>query len=493
MNWLKSKFGRFWPLALIAGMFIIFIIFATKQETLDVYRGGNASYTVETESETEKNIVSNTYLNNDINLSMQIPDGWQHITKDGYDTYVHSASASSIQIQVMSYYPMVNNASADSLAETYSSRGMEITEFQFMSDNSYYVIYQAKGIAGITDYIEYVIWDRQHVAKIVVTFSDENYDKLKDEIWYSLDSITWDYEDPVTDGFYLMYQITGDFEYAVPDQWTTGSSDMAFYAYNEDDGASLTVNLIQDATLLSDITELDYSNFLSNGKANFVLNQFQQSDYNIYGEATYISNDVQMSVVQEYYANGAYQYIVTYEFPTELGNNYVQLAQNGFALTRIFYNPDSQEETETIDDIGSQDNDMELNNDTPETSDSGNLVFTPDTLPTESLFNTTEEQTESNAQAGSSEENEETDSFTSALISITNISAEQAGKISETWNSLGLGTPTYAQAVKESDTTLILMVTNEQNVNYYVYIGKDGTLQEIHVNTDDGAIIYPKQ
>ena len=388
---------------------------------------------------------------------------------------------------------MVNNASVDSLSETYSSRGMEITEFQYMSDNSYYVIYQAKGIAGITDYIEYVIWDRQHVAKIVVTFSDENYDKLKDEIWYSLDSITWDYEEPITDGFYLKYQITGDFEYAVPDQWTTGSSDTAFYAYNETDGASLTVNLIQDATLLSDITELDYSNFLSNGKANFVLNQFQQSDYNIYGEATYISNEIQMSVVQEYYANGAYQYILTYEFPTELGNDYVQLAQYGLALTRIFYNPDAQEETEGITEADSQNSVvLGLNGNISETPDSGSTVFTPDTLPTESLSNTGEEQTGSADQTDSSDINEEVDSFTSAIVSITNISAEQASKISETWNSLGLGTPTYAQAVKESDTTLILMVTNERNVNYYVYIGKDGTLQEIHVNTDDGAVVYPQ-
>ena len=58
--------------------------------------------------------------------------------------------------------------------------GMQITEFEYMSDNSYYVIYQSQGMSGITDYIEYVIWDRQHVAKIVVTFNDENYDKLKE-------------------------------------------------------------------------------------------------------------------------------------------------------------------------------------------------------------------------------------------------------------------------------------------------------------------------
>ena len=193
MNWLLSKVGRFWPFILIGSMLILFLVSATKQENLDVYTGGNSTYTVESESETNKKVISNTYMNSLINLSMQIPDSWQHITKDGYDTYIHSASASSIQIQVMSYYPMVNNATVDSLSESYNTRGMEITEFQFLSDNSYYLIYQSKGLSGITDYIEYVIWDRQHVAKIVVTFNDENYDKLKDELWYCLDSISWDY------------------------------------------------------------------------------------------------------------------------------------------------------------------------------------------------------------------------------------------------------------------------------------------------------------
>ena len=120
MYWLRSKFGRFWPLILIAAMLFVFIVFATKQDNLNVYNGGNSTYTVESESETEKEVVSNTYMNKDIDLSMQIPDGWQHVTKDGYDTYVHSASASSIQIQVMAYYPMVNNATAESLSETYS-------------------------------------------------------------------------------------------------------------------------------------------------------------------------------------------------------------------------------------------------------------------------------------------------------------------------------------------------------------------------------------
>ena len=363
--------------------------------------------------------------------------------------------------------------------------GMQITEFEYMSDNSYYVIYQSQGMSGITDYIEYVIWDRQHVAKIVVTFNDENYDKLKDEIWYCLDSVSWDYEEPITDGYRLIYQLDGDFEYAMPDQWTNASSDSSFYAYEESSGASLTVNLLEDPTLLTDITELDYSNFLSNGKSNFVLNQFQQSDTNIYGEATYINNNVQMSIVQEYYANGTYQYILTYEFPTELGSDYVQIAQSGLQMTRIFYS--SEKETEINSQQTENTSDSSQNKDSTQGSESSNSVFVPDSLETE------QSQTQSEApqeQTSQPQTNEEVSTFTDALMSVANISSDTAANISSVWDSLNIGTPTYAQAVKESDTSLIIMVTNDQNANFYIFLGKDGILQEIHAGTEDGEIIY---
>ena len=237
--------------------------------------------------------------------------------------------------------------------------------------------------------------------------------------------------------------------------------------------------------MLTDITELDYSNFLSNGKSNFVLNQFQQSDTNIYGEATYINNNVQMSIVQEYYANGTYQYILTYEFPTELGSDYVQIAQSGLQMTRIFYS--SEKETEINSQQTENTSDSSQNKDSTQGSESSNSVFVPDSLETE------QSQTQSEApqeQTSQPQTNEEVSTFTDALMSVANISSDTAANISSVWDSLHIGTLTYAQAVKESDTSLIIMVTNDQNANFYIFLGKDGILQEIHAGTEDGEIIY---
>lgn len=460
---------RFWPFVLIGAMITLFVLFATRQSNLDVYTGGQSTYTVETETETEKKVITNTYMNSEINLSMQIPDGWTHVTKDGYDTYVHNASASSVQIQVMSYYPMVNNASADSLSQTYSQRGLTITEFQFLADNSYYLVYQSSGKSGITDYIELVIWDRSHVAKIVWTFNDSNYEKLKEEIWYCIDSISWQYEDPITEGFILCYQIDGDFEYAVPDSWQSGSTDTSFYAYEENTGASLTVNLLDDPTLLNDITQIDYANFLSNGKSNFVLNQFQQNDSMIYGEATYQNNDVQTAIVQGYFATGTYQYIVTYEYPVDLGTDYAALAQNGIALTRIFYSS--------------------AGDDVPAETETSNSVFIPDTL--QSAQSETEPQSAQSETTDSQNGDGEVATFSEALMSVAGISQENADAISAVWDSLNAGIPTYAKAYMQSSDYLILEVTNDQQVNYYIYLDTTGGLSKICVNTEDGPVIYP--
>lgn len=491
MNWIFNRFGKLWPIMIIGAMIFAFIISATKQDNLDVYTNGSSTYTVEEEEDEKEDLVTNTYMNSTIDLSMQIPDGWQHITKDGYDTYVHSASASSIQIQVMSYYPMVNNATEDSLSETYTERGMTITEFKYLSDNSYYLIYQSQGVSGVTDYIEYVLWDRSHVAKIVVTFNDGNYEKLKDEIWNSLDSISWNYEDPITDGYILNYQLNGDFEFAIPDTWTTGSSDSSLYAYEESSGASLTVNLIEDTTLLSDITELDYSSFLSNGKSDFILNQFQQTDTNIYGEATYTNNNVQTAIIQEYYANGTYQYILTYEYPVSLGSDYATIAQNGLNMTRIFYSSDSAD-TATTDSQSSEDTSESQSDSQSATSSSS--VYVPDTLTSnessESTESETQTQSETDNSTSSSTGQEEVSTFAEALVSTANITTDAANNIVSVWESLGLGTPTYAQAVKQSDTNLIVKITNDQNTDYYAFINNDGSLQTITINSEDGDAVY---
>ena len=201
-----------------------------------------------------------------------------------------------------------------------------------------------------------------------------------------------------------------------------------------------------------------------------------------------------MAIVQEYFANGTYQYILTYEFPTELGSDYVSLAQNGLGMTRIFYTAD-ESESETDETNDSQTESGSTSG--VSHSETNGTVFTPGSLPSEQSESQSETQAAGQSEAVQSEaqsdsQDENVSSFSDALQSVANLSQTQADNVSYIWSSLNLGTPTYAQAVKESDTSLILMVTNDQNINFYITVGKDGTLQEIHAESEDGQLIYPQ-
>lgn len=470
MSFIKNLLSRYWFIVVAIILLLLFLVNATKQENLDVYNKEDYTYTVESETEEEKDVKTFTYMNEKLNLSIEIPDGWEKVTKDGFDTYIHKASASSIQIQTLSYYPMVNNATAESLAETYNEQGYTVTEFQKTAGNSYYVIYQGQGISGITDYVENVIWDRSHVVKIVITFNDSYYEKLEDEIWIPIDSLQWDYEDPIDENYYLTYQRYGDFEFAVPVTWASGYTDSSFYAYDEETGAMMTVNLLEDSTMINDISQVDYTDFLSANKQNFALSQFSQQDNEIYGEATYINNDIYIALMQKYIANGQYHYIITYEYPAEMSDYYYLLCQNGLSYIRLFNTvPDALDEASVFSP-----------NEIPETTtaeEETESVYTPE-------LDTTPSQQETEDSPS------EVSSFAEALMSVAEIPQENANNISSIWDSLNAGIPTYAEAYKKSDTGLIILVTNDQNVNYFLYVRNDGVLTDIRVNTEDGPSVY---
>lgn len=435
-------------------MLTIFLTIATSKKNLDVYTKEDSTYTLESESETEEKIETELYQNQEIAFTMEIPAGWNYVKKDGYDTYVHSASASSMQFQLLTYYPQVNNATQEALAQTYAAQGLNLTEFAYTANNSYYTVCQKQSNTGVTDYIQTVVWDRQHVIKVMVTLNDQNYEKLADTIWHCIDSIQWDYEDPIPDGFYMYYQTIGDFEYPVPSDWVTGNTENTFYAYDENTNAKFSVSLIEDTSSINEISQLDYSTFAANGRSNFALTKYEQSDNNIYGEATYLSGDLTMSMMQYYIANGTYHYILTYEYPTELGADFYSTAQKALKYTRVFY------VTETV----------------PEPKLPENTEATPETNELYEKYIQGETETS------------ETASFADAIISITGISKENADKIVDLWVKMGLASPAYAEVSSETQDTISIMIQISDNQAYILTMTRLGA--PLSITLEDGTTLW---
>lgn len=485
---LRRLFGRFWFLIVAAGMLLAFLTIASNNKTLDVYTGkdrGDGGRVIEQEVQTEKPFESQDYSNSEIGLTMKVPAGWTYVKKSGYDTFVHNASASSVQVQILSYYPMVNNVTAESLAESYAARGLTLTEFQRETETSYYTICQENGMNGVTDYVERVLWDRDHVAKIVFTFNDSNYEKLQTDIWGCIDSVQWVRENPVPEGFCLYYSQIGDFEFAYPFGWAAEPADGAFYASLEGTNAYMSVNVEENNTLMSNFSQVDYSNSLSSGRQNFVLTQFQADDSSVYAEATFYYGDVQMSLMHFVIANGVYHYSIAYECPTELGAEIIPLARDSLDAVRIFYELSDEEKKAA-----------ESENAAAQGRDS---VFTPDGVGSqmqseiqskgEALSGSTGNEDVDYSDPTTAQDSENVSSFAAALVQVAEIPQDKAEAIAEKWNSLGMSRPTYAEAYKGNDEILILLVTDSSGVNYYLYMTRGGDLQEIRMNSEDGPTI----
>lgn len=99
----------------------------------------------------------------------------------------------------------------------------------------------------------------------------------------------------------------------------------------------MTVNLLEDTTSINDISQLDYIDFLSSHRPDFSLLSFSHTENHIYGEATYLNNGILTSLIQYYYANCVYHYIITYECPTDYGEYMVPLFREAIDSVKIFY------------------------------------------------------------------------------------------------------------------------------------------------------------
>lgn len=337
------------------------------------------------------------------------------------------------------------------------------------------------------DYIDYTIWDLSHVVKIHTTVMDEYFNRMKGSIFSSLDSLVWDYEDPIPDNISIYYILNGDFQFGVPLNWITGEQDGSLYSYDEGTGACMSVSTLADQEIdIDSLTQMDYANFASNGKNNFLLSRYEKGMDYIYAEANYSVNNAMMGMMQYYAVIGSTHYILTFELPYDYIEEYYNTCYSCIEVFRTFGTKTDEQMDEEIkqeaSSSGIQDttiNDL-LGDDVPISSSPQQETET----------NVLETQLTDNPSVGQFGNDTQASSFADALVQATGIPQDKALEISAIWGNLNAGTPTYAQAVKESPDSYIVYIMTAENTAYYMTVGKDGTLDKICVNAEDGPSIY---
>ena len=317
------------PWVFIFGVIVILSILFTmfsqrKQDTLDVY---NTSDKIQTEEikpvEEELDIEMDIYTDNQNNFSISIPKDWQQITKDGFQTFVHSPSASSIQIQVLDYTPDINNASADILSAQIAEDGKTFLNFTRETSSSYELMYQ--DFQNTTyDYIEEVYWDRETIIKLVCTFNDANYEKIIPYYEQILNSFSWQRKNEIPEGYAVYYHADAGFEVLMPDKWTIGASDAAVIATDPESGATQTITRIESATYLDTVTATDMAGLLKSGYSNFMMNSYENSKDSAIAYCTYVIGNIQRKMDVYAFATGTYIYFIAFDYedgtiPADLG------------------------------------------------------------------------------------------------------------------------------------------------------------------------------
>lgn len=310
------KHQRFLAIIAFVALIVFIGIFSNRTKPPLPAYVENGDETQENEEEVKVNLTP--YQDETIGFSLGVPEGWQYVLKDGQATFIHQASASSVQINVLPYNPSVLLESQETSYERITAENGALSNFSWLTNDSYVCSYQKSVNNSAIDYVEYVMFDRSNIVKVIYVIQDSLFTKLQNEISASIDSIVWNRPDPIPEGFNLAYSDFGRFEYGYPVNWNSSVNDGVFYTEEPNGHANFSISCTPSETLYQDISQVEYINWVSQGRSNFNLQNFGADANRITAAATYKNGDTLIVMEQYLFASGEYEYVLTMECPYNL-------------------------------------------------------------------------------------------------------------------------------------------------------------------------------
>ena len=314
--------GKVNPLVLIFGIIILgslmFTIISQKKQNseLKVYQEEDNVENLETPTEETIDIESFTIADDEAGFSINIPEGWQKIKKNGYDNYIHSPSVTSVGIEITDYEPYVNSYNEVDMASNITNNGYSFVSFTKKSSSSYEFIYQ--DIKDSTyDYIDEVLWSKNNIVTLHFIVKDDNFSKMSPYLDSIFNSFTWHKDtEIIPDYIYLIYMDYGDFEFGMPADWTIGSENNTVYATNSDNTAQMTLTVTENSSSLENVNGYELTSVLQPTRSSgFMLQSFNAEQTKVTATAAYYNNEGINMVNKTYiYTNGVYQYNFQFDY-----------------------------------------------------------------------------------------------------------------------------------------------------------------------------------
>lgn len=312
------KNDRFWTVIITLVLILSMGFAANSRNNADALSSYTKTERVETKKDTkEKEEDFKTEMkiitDNELQFSLEVPSDWEEVAKDGYRTFIHRPSASSVQIRTEKYDPAINNADAKALSVSIADSGKTFVGFTKTEPTHYELLYQDYAVSTY-DYMEQVYWDRSDIIRLIFVSRDEHYERLSPYFEKILASFAWDKKDPVPEGYRLSYSPFGNFEAAVPSAWTFAATESTMAATDPETGASMDISFTEDDTSLDNLGAQEMAHFLSNGKNDFVMVNYEKSEDRISSTSTYLAGDVRFVNSHYVFSDGKNLYFISFHY-----------------------------------------------------------------------------------------------------------------------------------------------------------------------------------
>lgn len=292
----------------------LIVVYIQSNSELDANTGKVIDNTIET---TVPDYGFVTRTNGTYNYSAQVPNDWVEVTKDGFDTYVHSPSATSLQIEVGKYAPTLLQVNAESVQAQLAASELVLTDFAWYSPTQYSTIYQKVTDSDTIIYIEITSFDRDLYIRQIYTINSKHYEKMQNLISAMIDGFIWTPANPFPTGYTPYYSEFGNFEFVYPENWNAGQTDNAFVFQCPDTNATISIVITESSNNFAELDKLDYVEYASTSRPSFMLLSYNADDKLIFAESSYVANSTEMRLVQYIIATGSYEFTISYEASAE--------------------------------------------------------------------------------------------------------------------------------------------------------------------------------
>ena len=269
------------------------------------------------------------YLADDV--TFDYPAAWTQ-TQKGTNPMFLDSDGTYLLLQKSAYRPQINAVTEASVSNELAASNFIPLYYERLSSSSFLLSYCTDSIITW----EYVIWDRELEYRLIFSTGKEQTAAVKALISHVFDSFHWEQTLPIQED-YLVYHSFGNFEFAVPVEWTSGMSSEAFSATHMETGAVYSVTVSETSlTSLQRISQLQYVQEAAKSRSNLYIKSYGAGASQITAESVYSLDGAQMIFYHAMSLYNGYLYEFMLDVPTSSGSADYQLVMECLKYFRTF-------------------------------------------------------------------------------------------------------------------------------------------------------------